>query len=102
MMRPVRFVAVFWFCMVAETALPMVAWSQTPPGAVQDDEATLQPVEPDFTLINLPTTLRLPLHKSNFHLTHRFHGNLRAGSFGHQASNLFGLDTGAAIGFEYR
>jgi len=44
----------------------------------------------------------LPKFKSNFRLTHRFNGNLRDGSIGHQASNLFGLDTGAAIGFEYR
>lgn len=100
MIRPVRFAAVFLFCVLVQTAWPKVARGQTP--AVQDDDATLQPVEPDFTLVNLPTTLRLPLHKSNFHLTHRFLGNLRDGSFGHQLSNLFGLDNGAAIGFEYR
>ena len=33
---------------------------------------------------------------------HRFAGNLRNGSFSQQASNLFGLDQGAIIGFEYR
>ena len=58
--------------------------------------------EPDFTLVNIPTTLRLPRHKGNFHLTHRFNGNFRQGSFGQQASELFGLDRGATIGFEYR
>jgi len=52
--------------------------------------------------VNLPTTLRLPLHKGNFRLNHRFAGNLRAGSFSENASNLFGLDQGAVIGFEYR
>lgn len=62
----------------------------------------LRPLQPDFTLINLPTTLPLPLHKSNFRLTHRFNGNLRLGDFGSQAGNLFGLDEGATIGFEYR
>src|SRR5439155_17737139 len=41
-------------------------------------------------------------HKSNFRLTNRFQGNLREGTFGEQVSNLFGLDNGAAIGFEYR
>jgi hypothetical protein len=53
-------------------------------------------------LINLPTTLRLPLHKSSFALTHRFNGNLRNGNFGDQARGLFGIDNGAQIGFEYR
>jgi len=67
-----------------------------------DDEAVLDPVEPDFVVVNLPTTLRLPLHKGNFRLNHRFAGNLRAGSFGENASNLFGLDQGAVIGLEYR
>lgn len=86
-------------CLAFQTMFPTVVWGQT---VAQDDDAALQPVEPDFTLINLPTTLRLPVHKSSFHLTHRFQGNLRDGTFGHQASNLFGLDNGAAIGFEFR
>jgi hypothetical protein len=46
--------------------------------------------------------LRLPRHRSNFQLTHRFNGNLRRGSLGGNAGNLFGLDQGAAVGFEYR
>jgi hypothetical protein len=62
----------------------------------------LRPLEPDFTLVNLPTTLPLPRFKSNFRLTHRFNGNLRLGNFGTQAGNLFGLDEGATVGFEYR
>jgi len=67
-----------------------------------DDDAVLQPAEPDYRLIDLPTTLRLPLYKSSFELTHRFNGNLRNGDFGDQLSNLFGLDEGAVVGFEYR
>jgi hypothetical protein len=67
-----------------------------------DDDAVLQPAEPDFRVVNTPTTLRLPLFKSNFELTHRFEGNLRRGDFGDQASNLFGLDEGAVVGLEYR
>src|SRR6185312_10728611 len=70
--------------------------------ADEDDDAVLRPLEPDFTLINLPTTLPLPLHKSNFRLTHRFNGDLRRGNFGDQASSLFGMDAGATVGFEYR
>jgi hypothetical protein len=66
-----------------------------------DDDAVLQPAEPDYRVINLPTTLRLPLYKSSFELTHRFNGNLR-NDFSDQAANLFGIDEGATVGFEYR
>jgi hypothetical protein len=75
--------------------------SQSAAAAV-DDEGSLQLAEPDFRVIALPTTLRLPRHGSNFQLTHRFNGNLRNGGFGQQASNLFGLDQGAVVGIEYR
>jgi hypothetical protein len=68
----------------------------------EDDDTALVPAEPDFRVLNLPSTLRLPLHGSNFQLTHRFNGNLRRGSFGTQAGNLFGLDQGAVVGVEYR
>src|SRR5262249_40460320 len=61
-----------------------------------------RPAEPDFFVINLPTTLPLPVHKGSFHLTHRFGENLRNDSFSTAASNLFGLDQGATIQFEYR
>ena len=78
----------------------------TPPAAAaqadEDDPAVLDPAEPDLVVINLPTTMRLPLHKGNFRITHRFAGNLRTGTFSQQASNLFGIDSGAVIGFEYR
>jgi hypothetical protein len=66
------------------------------------DDGELVRAEPDFRVLNLPSTLRLPVHGSNFELTHRFNGNLRRGSFSEQAGNLFGLDEGAAVGFEYR
>jgi len=84
---------------------PSSAGNQPQAGPVvsdEDDDAVLRPLQPDFTLIALPTTLPLPLHKSNFRLTHRFNGNLRLGGFGTQAANLFGLDEGATVGFEYR
>jgi hypothetical protein len=67
-----------------------------------DDDATLRPAEPDYRLINLPTTLPLPRFKGNFDLTHRFAGNFRRGSLADQASGFFGLDQGAVVGFEYR
>src|SRR5688500_12286098 len=69
---------------------------------VTSDEAELVLAEPDFRVLNLPSTLRLPRHGSSFQMTHRFNGNLRQGSFNENSSNLFGLDQGAAVGFEYR
>jgi hypothetical protein len=85
---------------------PPTAVTSAPPPASQgdgdDDDATLRPIEPDFSLVNLPTTLRLPVHAGNFHLTHRFNENLRNDSFGTQASNLFGLDQGAEYELEFR
>jgi Membrane bound beta barrel domain (DUF5777) len=67
-----------------------------------DDDTELVLAEPDFRVLNLPSTLRLPLHGSSFQLTHRFNGNLREGSLTGNAGNLFGLDQGAVVGFEYR
>jgi hypothetical protein len=86
--------------MLVFTVFSKGVWGQAP--AADDDDATPQLAEPDFALINLPTTLRLPVHKGNFRLTHRFQSNLRSGTLGSQASNLFGLDNGAAIGLEFR
>ena len=68
----------------------------------EDDDAVLDPAEPDFVVVNLPTTARAPVFKGNFRLTHRFAGNLMNGSFTQQAGNLFGIDQGAIIGFEFR
>jgi hypothetical protein len=59
-------------------------------------------VEPDFTIVNLPTTLRLPRYKSAFRIAHRFAGTLNDPDFGRLAGNLFGIDSGAVIGLEYR
>jgi hypothetical protein len=85
----------------AQTDTPTPATTSTAP-AHRHDDAALNLAEPDFVVINLPTTLRLPRFKGNFRLTHRFAGNLRNGTFGQQASSLFGIDQGAIIGFEYR
>jgi hypothetical protein len=72
------------------------------PAAAEDDDAAPVLAEPDFRVLNLPSTLRLPFGGSSFQLTHRFNGNLRQGSFSDNAGNLFGLDQGAVVGFEYR
>jgi hypothetical protein len=70
--------------------------------AQDEDDAVLKPAEPDYTLVSLPTSLRLPLFKSAFRVTHRFGRPLGDGDFGDLASDLFGLDNGATIGLEYR
>jgi hypothetical protein len=67
-----------------------------------EDDARVKPAEPDFALVNLPTSLVLPRQRGNFRLTHRFLGNLRQGSFTDNFSNLFGIDNGAVIGLEFR
>lgn len=85
-----------FFCALV-FALPRPSHAQS-----TDDDSVLQPAEPDYRVINLPTTLRLPLYKSSFELTHRFNGNLRRGDFGDQLGSLFGIDEGATVGFEYR
>jgi uncharacterized beta barrel domain-containing protein DUF5777 len=81
----------------APSTQPPIITAQSP-----DDPAILDPIEPDYSLVNLPTTLRLPRHAGNFHLTHRFNENLRNDEFTTQVQNLFGLDTGANIGLEFR
>lgn len=78
-------------------------WAQqTPPPPVDDPDLDLSFEQPDFSLIALPTTLRLPRYKSAFRMTHRFNRALGGGDFGDLAGDLFGLDNGAQVGIEYR
>jgi Membrane bound beta barrel domain (DUF5777) len=98
--RPLNLVAVLGLFAAVLFAVPP-AFAQSSESDANDD-AVLTPAEPDYRVINLPTTLRLPRYKSSFELTHRFNGNLRSGDFGDQAAGLFGIDNGAQIGFEYR
>jgi len=58
--------------------------------------------QPDFTLVGLPTTLRMPKGKFAFRVTHRFGRPLGDGDFGDLAGDLFGLDAGGLIGLEVR
>jgi Membrane bound beta barrel domain (DUF5777) len=78
------------------------ATAGAPQAQADDDDRRPDRVEPDFALVNLPTTLRLPRHGLNFRLTHRFLGNLRSRSFTENLENLFGLDNGAVVGLELR
>ncbi|HYJ95978.1 MAG TPA: DUF5777 family beta-barrel protein [Vicinamibacterales bacterium] len=93
------------FAAVCALAAPVVASAQQkPPAASTDDDPDRDPnrAQPDFTLVNLPTTLRVPKYKSAFRVTHRFARPLGQGDFSDLAEDLFGLDSGAQIGLEYR
>jgi hypothetical protein len=70
--------------------------------AQNDDPSVLDLAQPDFTLVGLPTSLRLPKFGSAFRVTHRFTRPLGQGNFGDLAGDLFGIDSGAQIGLEYR
>jgi hypothetical protein len=83
----------------ATTAAPAQA---APAAPVRDPDRNLNFSQPDFTIITLPTTVRLPRHKSAFRVTHRFGRPLGQGDLGDLAGDLFGLDSGAVIGLEYR
>jgi hypothetical protein len=78
--------------------------SEAPAAATQEDDpdTDINLAQPDFTLAALPTTLRVPRHKSSFRVTHRFGRPLGEGDFGNLVEDLFGLDGGAQIGLEYR
>ena len=101
-----------WTRVVLVAAVLLAAWPQTSaaqdkgtaPGPAPADDPDKDPnaSQPDFTLIGLPTTLRLPRFSSAFRVTHRFTRPLGLGDFGDLASDFFGLDSGAQIGLEYR
>ena len=78
---------------------PAAAQTPAPP---DDPDMDVNFAQPDFTLVALPTTLRLPRHKSAFRVTHRFSRPLGQGDFGSLLEDFFGLDSGAQIGLEYR
>lgn len=71
--------------------------------AQDDDDGQLKLAEPDFTLIALPTSLRLPEHKFDFRVTHRFLRPLKCDQCSSSLlGDAFGLDNGAQIGLELR
>ena len=92
----------------AAAALLAAAAATQTPSAAQDAPQTaisdraVNPSQPDFTLIGLPTALRIPRFKSAFRVTHRFTRSLGSGDLGDLAYDFFGFDSGAQIGLEYR
>lgn len=88
-------------------------FAQNPPAAppppppveeIDRGEADLPfvPSEPDFTLIDLPTSLRMPAGRWGFRVSHRFTRALGQGDFGDLVSDFFGFDSGAIVGLEVR
>jgi uncharacterized beta barrel domain-containing protein DUF5777 len=84
------------------SSVPLAAGQDpAPPSQVPSDRA-VNPAQPDFTIVTLPTTLRIPRFGSSFRVTHRFTRRLGEGSFKDLVSDFFGFDSGAQIGLEYR
>jgi hypothetical protein len=90
------------FALILGVTVPAAAQAPQAPQTPDDPDLDISFAQPDFTLVALPTTLRLPRFKSAFRVTHRFTRPLGDGDFGDLAGDLFGLDTGAQIGLEYR
>jgi hypothetical protein len=65
-------------------------------------DVRLDPLQPDFNLAALPTTLRVPQNKMAFRVTHRFTRSLGRGDFGDLLNDFFGFDSGSQIGLELR
>lgn len=63
-----------------------------------DPDLDVNLAQPDFTVSALPTTLRLPRRKLSFRMTHRFNEPLDEAGLG----DMFGMDAGAQMGFEFR
>lgn len=107
-MVTVRALAALLCVLAASPALAQVPPPAPPPPPVVEPvdrgepDLPFVPAEPDFTLINLPTTLRLPAGRWGFRVSHRFTRALGQGDFGDLASDFFGFDSGAIVGLELR
>jgi hypothetical protein len=86
------------------TGSTQAAATNAPASGTQEDDPDrdVNLAQPDFNLAGLPTTLRVPRFGSAFRITHRFGRPLGTGDLGDLVSDLFGLDSGALIGLEYR
>jgi len=85
--------------------LPALAIAQTPAAPdldKSDPDVRVDALQPDFNLVALPTTLRVPIHKWAFRVTHRFTRPLGQGDLSDLASDFFGFDSAAQIGLEVR
>ena len=88
-------------------AAPAAEPASAPAEAVAQEDSTpadmtLMPAQPEFTVVNLPTTLRVPKNRFAFRVTHRFTRDLTEGGFDDLLADFFGFDGGAQIGLELR
>ena len=81
---------------------PATPPANPPPTAQAPSDRAVDPSQPDFTLIALPTNLRMPRFASAFRVTHRFTRSLGTGDFVDLLGDAFGIDGGAQVGLEYR
>ena len=104
MLRRLALLVLSLVLLLPVSAVAQDAAAPPPQGAPEraDPDARVDPLQPDFTLATLPTTLRMPRNKWAFRVTHRFTRELGSGDFGDLVSDLFGIDGGAQIGLELR
>ena len=79
----------------AQSAEPAVAAPAVPAASAPRDET-------EQNVVTMPTTESMRRFGSHFRITHRFARDLGRGNVGDLASDLFGLDSGAIIGLDYR
>jgi hypothetical protein len=104
-MKMTRIVLVMAACALISphwAAAQAPAPAAAPAAAADDPDLDINFSQPDFTVVTLPTTLRVPRFKSSFRVTHRFTRSLGQGDFGSLAEDFFSLDSGSVIGLEYR
>jgi hypothetical protein len=87
---------------LATAVTPRLAGAQEGTAGDQNQDLRVSPAQPDYTLVAIPTTMRVPLHRGAFRVTHRFARPVNRGSVGDLLRDAFGLDGGAFIGLEYR
>jgi hypothetical protein len=86
----------------AEAQAAAQAPAQQPAPERSDPDVLIDPLQPDFNIAALPTTLRMPRGKWAFRVTHRFTREIGQGDFGDLFRDAFGFDGGAQIGLELR
>jgi len=99
---PVGVALTFLIPALASAQAPASAPASAEPPAEKVDDREIDPVQPDFLVVNLPTNLRVPRHAFTFYLTHRFSRPLDEGDFGYLVADLFGFDSGAQVGLGLR
>ena len=104
-----RFVCTF-FCAVNRGEmlgeLPVLSGTRSGESRIIDnqfDDRVMDALEPDFHLVTLPTTLRIPHKSFAFRFTHRFSRPLDGGpGYGNFLEDFFGFDSAAFVGLELR